>query len=90
MPQLGQNFNSNNHPPGVSFPYRLGENDQCISVIELERITSMFNAPLKDGSTTKCEVWPTVTVANLRKPVLGNLLSIPIHDQSSVHPPTAP
>ena len=60
-----------NMPPGVSFPYRLGENDRCISVITLATIMSILDAPLRDKSVTGREAWPIVEVANLRKPRRG-------------------
>lgn len=71
-----------NMQPGVSFPYRLGENDRCISVISLATIQAVLDAPLRDKSVTGREAWPVVEVANLRKPVRGNPLIIPIRQPS--------
>jgi len=76
-----------NMPPGVSFPHRLGENDQCISVISLATIMSVLDAPLRDKSITGREAWPLVEVANLRKPVRGNSVTIPARSQP---PPQQP
>ena len=67
--------------PGVSFPHRLGENDQCISVISLATIMAILDAPLRDNSVTGREAWPIVEVANLRKPVHGNRVTIPSRNQ---------
>jgi hypothetical protein len=67
-----------NLPPGVSFPHRLRENDRCISVISLASIMAVLDAPLRDRSVTGRDAWPIVEVANLRKPVRGNSLAIPI------------
>jgi hypothetical protein len=79
-----------NLPPGVSFPYRLGENDRCISVITLATIMSVLDAPLRDKSLTEREASPMVEVANLRKPVRGNSLTIPTHSQPPAELPTEP
>jgi len=68
-------------PPSVSFPHRLGEDDQCMSVIELATIMSILDAPLKDVSVTGREAWPIVEVANRRKAVHGNRLAIPARRQ---------
>jgi hypothetical protein len=68
-------------PPGVSFPYRLGENDRCISVITLATIMAVLDAPLRDKTMTGREAWPVVEVANLRKPRRGNSLAIPTRDR---------
>jgi hypothetical protein len=70
-----------NAQPGVSFPHRLGENDRCISVITLATIQAVLDAPLRDKSVTGREAWPIVEVANLRKPVRGNPLTIPMRSQ---------
>jgi hypothetical protein len=70
-----------NMEPGVSFPHRLGENDRCISVITLATIQAVLDAPLRDKSVTGREAWPIVEVANLRKPVRGNSLTIPMRSQ---------
>jgi hypothetical protein len=70
-----------NMPLGVSFPYRLGENDRCISVITLATVMSILDAPLRDKSVTGREAWPMVEVANLRKPVRGKSLTIPTRSQ---------
>jgi hypothetical protein len=67
-----------NLQPGVSFPHRLGENDRCISVITLATVQAVLDAPLSDKSVTGREAWPIVEVANLRKPVRGNSLTIPM------------
>jgi hypothetical protein len=88
--QLGMTIESPNRPPGVSFPHRLGENDQCISVIDLASIMSVLDAPLRDKSITGREAWPIVEVANLRKPMRGNSLIVPTRSQSPSQPPTAP
>jgi hypothetical protein len=68
-------------PPGVSFPHRLGEHDQCISVIDLAAIMSVLDAPLRDTSVTGREAWPIVEVANRREPTRGNRLTIPTRSQ---------
>jgi hypothetical protein len=70
-----------NMPPGASFPHRLGENDRCISVITLASIQAVLDAPLRDKSVIGREAWPIVEVANLRKPVRGNSLTIPTRSQ---------
>jgi hypothetical protein len=75
--QLEHLIESPNLPPGVSFPHRLGENDQCISVTSLTTLMSVLDAPLRDKSITAREAWPLVQVANLRKPVRGKSVSIP-------------
>ncbi len=77
---------SPNNPPGASFPYRLGEHDRCISVIDLATIVSVLDAPHRDMSKTGREVWPIVEVAHKRKPVRGRPLTIPSSDQ----PPLVP
>ena len=79
-----------NMPPGVSFPYRLRENDRCISVISLATVMAVLDAPLRDKSVTGRETWPVVEVANLRKPVRGNSLTIPTRSQPPSEQPTAP
>jgi hypothetical protein len=70
-----------NTQPGVSFPHRLGENDRCISVITLATIQAVLDAPLRDKSVTGREAWPIAEVANRRKPVRGNSLTIPTRSQ---------
>jgi hypothetical protein len=70
-----------NMPPGASFPHRLGENDRCISVISLATIMAVLDAPLRDKSVTGREAWPVVEVANLKKPIRGNPLTIPTGSQ---------
>ena len=70
-----------NMQPGVSLPHRLRDNDRCISVITLASIQAVLDAPLRDKSVTSREAWPIVEVANLRKPVHGNSLTIPMRSQ---------
>jgi hypothetical protein len=70
-----------NTQPGVSFPHRLQENDRCISVITLATIQAVLDAPLRDKSVTGREAWPIVEVANLRKPVRGKSVAIPMRSQ---------
>ena len=72
---------SPNMPPSVTFPHRLGENDQCISVTSLATLMSVLDAPLRDKSITAREAWPLIQVANLRKPVRGKSVSIPSRSQ---------
>jgi hypothetical protein len=79
--QLEHLIESPNLPPGVTFPHRLGENDQCISVTSLATLMSVLDAPLRDKSITAREAWPLVQVANLRKPVRGKSVSIPTRNQ---------
>jgi hypothetical protein len=79
-----------NTQPGVSFPHRLGENDRCISVITLATIQAVLDAPLRDKSVTAREAWPMVEVANLRKPVRGNSLTIPVRGQPPSDEPQRP
>jgi hypothetical protein len=67
-----------NTSPGVAFPYRLSENDQCISVASLATIMSLLDVPLRNQSLTMREAWPLVSVANRKKPVRGNRLTIPV------------
>jgi hypothetical protein len=78
-----------NVQPGVSFPYRLGENDRCISVISLASIQAILDAPLRDKSVTGRKAWPIVEVANLRKPLRGNSLTIPMRSQPPDDKPQA-
>jgi hypothetical protein len=85
--QPEQLMESPNMPPGVSFPHRLGENDQCISVISLATVMSVLDAPLREKSITGREAWPLVEVANRRKPVRGNSVTIPTRSQP---PPQQP
>lgn len=66
-----------NMPPGASFPHRLGENDQCISVISLATIMDVLDAPWRDKNIIARDAWPQVEVANRRKPVRGNRLEVP-------------
>jgi hypothetical protein len=70
-------------PPSVAFPHRLGEHDQCISIIDLASIMSILDAPLRDKSVIAREAWPRVEVANRREPVRGNRLTIPTRNQPS-------
>jgi hypothetical protein len=81
---------SPNMAPGVSFPHRLGENDRCISIIDLASIMSILDAPLRDKSMVGREAWPLVEVANLRKPVRGNSLTIPTPTQPPGEQTTIP
>lgn len=76
-----------NMPPGVSFPHRLEENDRCISVITLASIMAPLDAPLRDKSVTSRKAWPVVEVANRRKPISGNSLTIPLRNEA---PPQSP
>jgi len=77
-------------PPGVSFPHRLGEHDQCSSVIDLASIMSLLDAPLRDTSVTGRHAWPLVEIANRREPVCGNRLAIPTRRQPPSDQATAP
>jgi hypothetical protein len=61
--QLEMTIEAPSMPPGVSFPHRLGEHDQCISVTDLASIISILDAPLRDKSVIDCEAWPIVEVA---------------------------
>jgi hypothetical protein len=70
-----------NTPPGVSFPHRLEGGDQCISVITLATLTAVLDAPLRDKGIVGRLAWPLVSVANLRKPVKGNPLTVPTRSQ---------
>jgi hypothetical protein len=79
--QPGTIIESPGMPPGVSFPHRLGEHDQCSSVIDLASIMSILDAPLRETSVTGRDVWPLVEVANRREPVRGNRLAIPTRSQ---------
>jgi hypothetical protein len=65
-------------PPGVSLPYRLGEHDQCFSIVALQEIVEFSdrNPPLPGW---RREVWPLIDIANRRRPVRGNALSVPAH-----------
>jgi hypothetical protein len=65
---------------GALMPHRLGAHDQCISVIHLETIMTMFDTPyLGHGNPVmrRREVWPVVEVGNKRRPVRGKALAIP-------------
>lgn len=89
--QLDQLIEVPNMPPGVSFPHRLGENDQCISVIGLATIMAVLDAPLRDKNVMARDVWPQVGVANRRKPVRGNRLEVPQRGEPLGQPaPPAP
>jgi hypothetical protein len=87
--QPGMTIETPNMPPGVSFPHRLGENDRCISVTTLATIMSILDAPLRDKSVTGRKARPVVEVANLRKPVRGNSLTIPARSQPASEQTTA-
>jgi hypothetical protein len=86
--QPDQLIEAPNAQPGVSFPHRLGENDQCISVISLTTIMSVLDAPLRDGRISEREAWPLVEVANLRKSVRGKSVIIPTRSQPTPQRPT--
>jgi hypothetical protein len=87
--QPGMTIESPSMPPGVAFPHRLGEHDQCISVIDLASIMSILDAPLRDKNVTGREAWPLVEVANRREPVRGSRLTIPARSQPSAEATSA-
>jgi hypothetical protein len=88
--QPGMIIESPGMPPSVPFPHRLGEHDQCISVIDLASIISILDAPLRDESVGGREAWPLVEVANRREPINGNRLAIPARSQPASGQTTAP
>jgi hypothetical protein len=88
--QPGMIIETPHMPPGISFPHRLGENDRCISVTSLATIMSILDAPLRDKSVTGREARPVVEVADRRKPVRGNSLTIPARSQLPSEQPVAP
>jgi hypothetical protein len=79
-----------NMAPGVTFPYRLGENDQCISVITLATVMAVLDAPRRDQSITERKAWPMVEVANVRKPARGKSLTIPTRSEPRSEQPAEP
>ena len=68
--------------PGVSFPHRLEANDQCIAVMDLHTIISMFDAPFGGTRTSGREVWPVVRLGN-RRTAKGKRTQIPITSDPS-------
>lgn len=68
--------------PGVSFPHRLEVNDQCIAVIDLHTIISVFDAPFGGTKSSGREVWPVVRLGN-RRTAKGKRAQIPITSDPS-------
>lgn len=72
-----ESIGSPNQPPGVAFPHRLAEHDQCISVIDLQSVMSLVDAPNRDlASNGTRQVRPVVRLGNGRT-VRGRAIEAP-------------
>jgi hypothetical protein len=68
---------SPNRPPGTAFPHRLGEHDQCISVIDLKSVMGLVDAPNRSpASKGTRQVRPVIQLGNGRT-VRGKPIEIP-------------
>lgn len=66
-----------NQPPGVTFPHRLAEHDQCISVIDLRSVMGLVDAPNRDpASKGTRQIRPVVRLGNGRT-VRGRPIEVP-------------
>ena len=63
--------------PGTSLPHRLEAHDQCIAVMDLNTIISVFDAPFGDTKTSGRMVWPVIRLGN-RRVVNGKRIEIPV------------
>jgi hypothetical protein len=72
-----------NQPPGAAFPHRLGEHDQCISVIDLKSVMSLVDAPNRStASKGTRQVQPVIQLGNGRT-VRGKPIEIPAAAESA-------
>lgn len=70
--------------PGVSFPHRLDANDQCISVIDLQAIIGILDAPFGETRSSGREIWPVIRLGN-RRNVKGKRIEIPVTSDPSLN-----
>lgn len=64
-------------PLSTSLPHRLGEHDQCLSVIDLRSVMGLINAPNRDpASRDQRAVSPVVQLGNGRT-VRGKPIDVP-------------
>ena len=74
--ETAETIGSPDTAPGISLPHRLGEHDQCISVVDLATVMALVDNGNCAGNEIEGEVWPMVVLGNGRT-VRGNSLCVP-------------